>query len=603
MGKTNWRVSYRNWNLDKKLILMYTLMILLPMLVVTFLGFQRYNENMKDKVSEFSLELLNQLGKNLDNYLNEVERISLSFSMDAGVQQALLPETNDSPANRFNDKKLIDKALMNIVLVPFKDVIGTYLFKPSGEIFSRYSSNRQADYSQFQQERWYREALTADGKGIYLPTYALQSIDGREELAFTFLRSMINIPKNQSAGVFRIDLNLNSLSSIFSNVLGDTKQELYIVDQQGNIVYDRNRIKITEKFPLPLDKEFDSFIFRADGKETMVNYITTQVSGWKIANVIPVSELTHNIEILRNLLWTLTIVALILSIGLSVFLTRRLLLPLKKMKSLMNKVEDGDYTVQFKVQSSDEIGRLATSFNIMVKRINELVHNVFAIRILKREADFKVLQSKINPHFLYNTLESISMKAELDHNYEVADMISRLGRLFRMTINYNRELIRVSKEVEYIENYIQLQRIRFPEMSFILDIKQEVLSSLMLPWIIQPLVENALIHGLAPLNNEGWIRIEASKLNEDLYIRIIDNGVGIEEGKRRDIQSHLLTDANKEDDEIHIGLKNIYDRIRHYYGEGYGLTVQSEPGQGTTVEIRMKYMTDASTSIAYQDEY
>jgi two-component system, sensor histidine kinase YesM len=599
MKKLNLWKSFQNWNLDKKLILMYTLMIILPVLVITFLGFQRYSENMKEKAGEFSIELLNQLGKNLDNYLKELDRISLSFALDTGVKDALHSKQEYTPTEKYIDKILIDKALMNIVLVPYKDVMGTYLFKADGEIFSRYGSGQQIDYSHFLQDPWYKKVLEAEGRGIFLPTYSLKSKGSQEVHAFTFIRSVIDVVKNQSVGVFRMDINLNGLSEIFSNVLSGTQQELYLVDGEGIIIYAKDEKKIEQAFPVPLKMDHGGFFYWVNGKEMMINYVTTQVAGWKIANIIPVSELTNNIEILRNLLWTLTAVALLLSIGLSILVTTSLLRPLKKMKALMNKVEDGDYTVQFKTLSNDEIGKLANSFNIMVRKINELVHHIFVIRILKRDADFKVLQSQINPHFLYNTLESISMKAEVEHNYEVADMISRLGRLFRMTINYSRDLIVFAREMDYVENYVSIQKIRFPRMSFIIDIEPQVMNSFILPWLIQPLVENAIIHGLAQQTGEGWIKIEGVRIEDDIYIRISDNGVGLTESRKRDIQAHLLMDTiNEEKDEIHIGLKNIYDRIRFYFGEGYGLTLTSELNEGATIEIKAKFLEKGDGNLA-----
>jgi two-component system sensor histidine kinase YesM len=585
------RIRIGHWSLDKKLIAMYAAMILLPMLVVTFLGFQTYNSNMKKKASAFSLELLTQLGKNVDNYYHELERISTTFSMDAGVEEALMTE-KDSPSARYTEKKIIDQALMNIVLIPFQDVLGTYLIKPNGDIFSRYGSGQQVDYSGFAEETWYQEALQGGGKGVLLPTARTKSIEGREELAFSFLRSVIDVDKNQSAGVFRMDINLNGLKEIFENVRGGTDQELLIVDSQGRIIYDRDEGEITRSFPVALDEQSDSIVEQLDGRKVMVNYVTAPYSGWKIANVIPLKELTQSIEIIRNLLWTLSGVAVVLSIALSLFLTRRLLYPLKKMQLLMNKVENGDYSVQFKAQSNDEIGKLAGSFNHMVVKINELIRNVFMIRILKREADFKVLQSKINPHFLYNTLESISMKAEVDNNYEVADMISRLGRLFRMTINHDRETILLSKEMEYIEHYVKLQQIRFKGLIFVVEMAPEIMKSYILPWTIQPIVENAIVHGLAPLNHEGRIVIEGMSAGADILIRITDNGIGVDEKTVRDIQAHLLTDADQTEDEIHIGLKNISDRIRYYFGDRYGLTLSGKKGKGTTVEIRMLNMKE-----------
>jgi len=591
------RISRVNWSLDKKLIAMYAAMILLPVIVVTVLGFQTYSANMKNNASAFSLELLTQLGKNVDHYYRELDRVAISFSTDSGVSSALRSEMRSS-AERFADKTLVDKALMNLVLVPTKDVIGAYLITANGDLYSRFGSGQQVDYGGYRNEAWYDGALRGEGKALLLSTSRLTSVEGREELAFSFVRSLIDVDRNQSLGVFRMDVDLNGLRVIFDDVRGGTGQELLIVDSAGRIVYDRDETQIARTFPVKLERESGSLVERIGGREAMVNYVTAPRTGWKIASVIPVGELTRGIEIIRNLLWALAGVAAFLSIGLILFLTRRLLQPLKKMQSLMRKVEDGDYSVRFKASSNDEIGNLAGSFNHMVSQINELVRRVFAIRILKREADFKLLQSKINPHFLYNTLESISMKAEVDENYEVADMISRLGRLFRMTISHEKETIALAKEMEYVEHYVQLQKIRFRKLEFEVGIDPALSASHILPWTLQPLVENAIVHGLSPLNHEGKISIEGIRDGDDIVIRIADNGVGLDERKARDIQAELLTDADKKTDDIHMGLKNISDRIRFYFGEGYGLTLTGKPGVGTTVTLRMKNLTEEGERLA-----
>ncbi|MFD0693164.1 sensor histidine kinase [Paenibacillus sp. GCM10027628] len=591
--------AFRDWSMVKKLNALYTLMILLPVVVVTLLGFQRYNENLKKKVGDFDLQLLAQIGRNVDNYLKELDRISLSIYLEDDLPEISSRKNDLGSVSEFQEKVSIDKAMKILMRASLKDIMGAYLFK-DGRIFSQYGSGPNVDYSSFTRDPWFEHVLAADGKGLLMPTHSIRNGSESGPFVFSYARSLIDVSNHQSFGVLLIDVSIEGLADILQQVEHGQKGQLFITDSEGQIIYHPIKDRITKSFPLSLPNQQDSFITKVNGQTMMVNYVTSSFSGWKIVGLVPIRELTEDSTILLNLLWTLAGVTLLISISISAVLTSNMMKPLKKIRALMRRVEEGDYKVQYRSPANDEIGQVGHSFNIMVQKINELVYNELTMNILKKEADFKALQSQINPHFLYNTLESINMKAEVNGDYEVADMISLLGRLFRMSVNRSSELITFAKEMEFIQVYINLQKLRYPKMSAHIEMSEELLDSRTLPWIIQPLVENAFIHGLAPKKGIGFIRIEGVRDGQHVRIRVTDNGVGIEPEKLQRIHSKVLKESAVETS--HIGLRNVHERIRIYFGDACGLMLSSAPGAGTVAELIVQYVDNGSDHHANTDD-
>ncbi|WP_256759308.1 sensor histidine kinase [Cohnella sp. WQ 127256] len=583
-------VPFRNWNLNSKLISVYSLTIFIPVIIVTLLGFNRYNDNLKVKVGEYGLNLTDQVSKNLDTYIQQIDRLSLTFYLDVWENLSLNPDRSN-PKDLFMEKVSIDRALRSImVVIPFSDVLGAYWINDGEVLYSQYGNGEWIDHSDFEKQDWYRDSLAKDGKGVLVSPYPLQNDSG--QYIFSYARSIVNVKNRQSYGVLLFDISMDGLRDLVGNMKSKSAGTMIILDDKDKVVYHPDDSLRRSHFPLKATQPYGYYTDDIDGKETMIHYVRSSVTGWTVVNAIEVNQLSDELSILRNLLFSYTGVMLLVSTILFALLSFTIIKPLKEMKRLMRRVEVGDYEVQFQVRSSDEVNRLGHSFNVMVFQIRELVNKVLKMKIYQQQAEVQVLRSQINPHFLYNTLESIHMKAEINSDYEVADMVASLGKLFRLSLRQTAERIPLFKELEYVNVFMGLQTVRFPKMEYIVDVAPELMRMEILPWIVQPLVENAIIHGLTPMKGEGWIRVSAKRIEEDIIIEVADSGIGLSESRMTWLISTLKAQESDETGD-HIGVNNVHRRIQHYYGQGYGLRIENRPDGGTNAEIRLRTMKGA----------
>jgi two-component system sensor histidine kinase YesM len=247
----------------------------------------------------------------------------------------------------------------------------------------------------------------------------------------------------------------------------------------------------------------------------------------------------------------------------------------------------GDLDTRLAVESEDEVGQLAHSFNTMLDEIRRLVDDVLRAQIHEREAELKALQNQINPHFLYNTLESINMLALSHGDRDISRMVTSLGRLLRLSISSSDVLIALRDELDYVNNYLTVQRMRYGErITMIVDIDDSLLDHTLPKLALQPVVENALYHGLEPHRGPGCVTIRGRRLDQDiLELAVEDNGVGMDALTLAEVQRSLQTDVQRGGRSI--GLANVHERLKLYCGPEYGLSVTSEPGKGTLVSFRI----------------
>jgi len=589
-------VPFKDWSLDKKLVFVYALMIIIPVIVVTFLGFQRYHDNLSGRVSEFSLNLTDQIVRNLDNYVHQIDRLSMTFYLD-GVDG--LRGSRD-PMNLYTEKISIDRALRNMMLIiPFEDIKGIYWIRGGEVQYSQYGSSAMVDHSDFMAAGWYDRVLGADGRGVILPPYRPEGAGEDDPYIFSYARSIVNVANRVPYGVLLIDLSTSYLMELLQETKIPTSATVFIVDSSNRIIYHPDQRLIGERFGARLGPSYGKLTADLDG-QTMVQYVRSQATGWTVVSTVPLRQLSEELNILRNLLWVFSGTVLLLAVLLSSGLTMNIIRPLKAMKRMMNRVELGDYTVRYPVQSQDEVGQLGRSFNHMVVQIDELVSRVLTMRIYQQQAEYKVLRSQINPHFLYNTLESINMKAELNGDYEVADMVSLLGKLFRLSLQESSDQIPLSRELEYVRVYMKLQQIRFPGLGFEVELAPELLDTPTLPWIVQPVVENAIVHGIAPARGKGEIRIRGWRQDDDLILQIEDDGAGVTADRLAEVNASLRQ-PRREDDGQHIGLYNVHRRIANRDGEGYGVSMDRHTQGWTIVTLRMRIGGEEAQDAASND--
>ncbi len=271
--------------------------------------------------------------------------------------------------------------------------------------------------------------------------------------------------------------------------------------------------------------------------------------------------------------------------------------PLRKLIELMKEVQNGNLDVRFHVKYNDEVGMLGRHFNEMLNRIKQLIRDVYQVELKKKEIELDALQSQINPHFIYNSLESIRMNAEINDDDETADMIFLLSKLLRYSINRGNERVTLHEEIDHLDHYVKFLNFRFHH-SIVLQVQplDKICKMEVIKLLFQPIVENAILHGVGSREEPLLISITYEMFEEKVVFSIKDNGSGMQPEKVEELQQKIsrgvMLSHHQQPDEHRksgLGLRNVNERIKIYYGTEYGLSIQSEVGKGTEVFLSLPY--------------
>ena len=382
-----------------------------------------------------------------------------------------------------------------------------------------------------------------------------------------------------------LDLSFSGLSSYISNVSIGQRGYCFLMDADGNIVYHPQQQLLYAGL-----KSEDTAALAAleDGAwaDDTVIYSLNSVgdSGWRVVGVSYVDELVNrNVNEMIRLSFWLAAVVLCVALLTSLLLSKLLGRPLRGLAAAMESFEsDADHFTYRPVGGTREVQELSASFEHMVLRIQQLMSTVREEEINLRKTELKALQAQINPHFLYNTLDSIDWMCEQGRNADAVKMVHALARLFRISISRGHELIPIAKEIEHAESYLQIQMYRYKnQFTYAFDVDPDCLGYYCNKITLQPIIENAITHGLDLMVEEGRIDVQARFDGEDIVFSVRDNGVGMSPEQIEAIMQSEQTDRTG------IGIRNVNDRLRIYFGKNYGLRITSEPDVGTCVEIRM----------------
>lgn len=301
---------------------------------------------------------------------------------------------------------------------------------------------------------------------------------------------------------------------------------------------------------------------------------------WKLVNIVPVKDLTKDSMTIQEV----TVVAMVASVFFCtlvvLFFTMKVLHPLKQLGESMKRLENENFNTELPERGNDEVTLVCRNFNKMSRKLNELINEVYAYQIKQKEAELKVLHEQINPHFLYNTLNTIYWMCKMERASETALLVDSLSKLFRLSLNSGKSITTVEKEMEYLRYYIVIQKKRYEEMiRFEMEVSEDVLQCQTVKLTLQPLVENAIYHGIEKKGTRGRIVIRAYRSGDCMYFQVSDDGAGADV-ERLNALLYETGEANQG-----FALRNVHERIRLYYGEPYGLSFESSPGEGTTVTV------------------
>ena len=392
-------------------------------------------------------------------------------------------------------------------------------------------------------------------------------------------------------GILLIDIRYSSIQQILENITLGNQGYLYLISSGGQLIYHPKMQLIetgqaAENIAAAIGYRDGSYREKYAGEMRDISVKSVGYTGWKLLSVTPEKGLP--LSNLKMRLFVVFVVAsfLLVLVLINAFISSRITNPIQQLEKMVNAIEAGELDQEVDIGGSYEIQHLGRSIGDMAHRIKELMEDIVAEHESKRKSEFDTLQSQINPHFLYNTLDIIVWMIENEQKQEAVKVVTALARFFRISLSKGKSIIPVKDELEHVRNYLMIQQRRFKnKFTYEIEADKEVLNLASLKLMLQPLVENAIYHGMEFMDGDGEIHVKAWKEEEDLWLEIQDNGLGMTQERVKNILSEKTHVSSKRGSGI--GVKNVNERIRLYFGDDYGLVIESEPDEGTIIKIHL----------------
>lgn len=566
-----------------ELMLYFLLLILILLATVGGLQYSWTKRTTEKMVSDSTLETLKQIDKNMHSMLGYVQDISLFIIANNDARTFLkLKERSDIIMTRLyeNFSNLTGAAFIASINIYGDNGLKLETEGPSRDLSGGIIAG-------------YERRIPKSGYYMLTPTYRRNYQAVGEQYVISFYRQINDINDlTRRLGTLRIDINENTINLLYRNIhLGQTGY-VFVVNKEGFVVSHSQKEKISrslrnESYFKPVFDGKEGYYRRSiGGRDMLITYYTSADQDLIYVEVIPFAELLKDTMFIGRLSLTVILIASLVALVMSYLIASKVTDPIKKLTGLMQRVERGDLDVVIDIERKDEIGALAASFNSMIGRLKRLIDEVYKTRLKRKEAELKALQAQIDPHFLYNTLDTIYWTSRQENASKSGELVEALAKLFRLSLNKGNEITTIEKEVEHLGSYLFIQKMRYdeePQIEIAIDPQLYPYHTIKL--ILQPLVENALYHGIAEIDGPGKIRVTGAEVSGEIVFEVSDNGVGMTDAKIREIFQESAGDQGG------YGLKNVDERIRLYFGERYGIEIDSAPGRGTRVRVRIpKYI-------------
>ena len=550
-----------------------------------FIGLSLYTR-MSGQVSETVMEenqiLIDQVNRSVENYLKTVMKLSDSLYYSI-IKNADL--SDPSVGERFN---LLYENNMDQT-----DSIA--LFSADGELLESVPALRVRNNLDVTREAWFSYTLDrTENQHFFLPQVQQIFESSSDQYRWVIpMTRVVEITKGTDTvqGILLIHLNYTGLKLLLDGVTLGNEGYIYLIDGNGEIIYHPRAQLIDSGLEHENNRavsEYRDGIYQEtfQGEERVITVKSVGYTGWKLIGVAP--RQTVSLNSLKTQLLVVFVAAFILFLMSLVnsYISSRITTPIRKLELSVNEIEKGNLNAKVDAEGSYEIRHLGQSVQNMAKQIQVLMADIVSEHEKKRKQEFDTLQSQINPHFLYNTLDIIVWMIENEKPDQAVKAVTALARFFRISLSRGKSIITVKDELEHVRNYLMIQHMRFKNrFSYTIEAEDEVLELASLKLMLQPLVENAIYHGMEFMDGDGEIFISAWKEGEDLYLKVSDNGLGMTEEQVARLFSDMPHTGSSRGSGI--GVKNVNERIRLYFGSEYGLSSESEPDEGTVVTIHL----------------
>lgn len=559
----------------------FTVTAIIAIALISLIIFQRFTNSLNATIIEENSGIVGQLGESVDSYLRNVMKVSDS------IYYNVIKNTDIS-----NDD--IKKG-MNLIYVNNDNMIDDIaLISGKGELIESMPALRLKDNSNVLEKDFFKKSM-AESEYINFSMPHIRDLFDRNENSYSWVISLSRAVEVTDEGkatqaLLLINLNYRYFEEIFSNVNLGNGGYVYLTNDRGDIIWHPKQNEIysgrfneDNKYAATLKDGITVENLR--GKNITLNVRTIGYTGWKLVGVTPSAALGIDGIKFRFFVLFVADLFLFLLAMINAFISDKISNPIKRLDGSVREIESGNLDVEILPSGSYEVEHLGKSIKNMLGRIKVLMSDLVAEHNAKRKSEFDTLQSQINPHFLYNTLDIIVWMIENENSDKAVNIVTALAKFFRISLSKGKNIITVKDEVEHVRNYLMIQNMRFKNrFEYSIDVDEKVLSYSSLKLMLQPLVENAIYHGMEFMDGDGEIDVKVFKEDNSLYFTITDNGLGMSEDMVETLLSKDFVPSKKGSG---IGVKNVNERIKLYFGSEYGLKVESEPDEGTKITIHL----------------
>ena len=575
-----------NVSLRTRMLLSNIVVALIPFLMFSIVSGSIFLDHAQKTAEEHSVQLIHQVSNSMDVYVETIEKMVNYIQLELQDTPFFTMETEG--ASGWESETDYIRSVLENVANSHREVAGIFIATKEDLYVSTGMSRISRD--PFQNERWYREALENPEEiqlisvvtGRNIVTNRSYSIDD----VFSLAKAVQDPETGEVLGVILLDIRHDIIQSSINGVTIGEKGFVFVMDQEDNIVYTPVNGIVYRVNPKWV-KAMEPMSVQIQGGSYQIRSELSPYTGWRTVGVFSMDEVMSSVNTIVYILFTCVIISLVLVVIVSFKFSRTLTNPIFKLKRLMKQAESGDLTVRFNFEHNDEIGELGQSFNHMIARIDQLIQMVYVEQENKRTAEMKSLQEQIKPHFLYNTLDTISWMARDYDAEDIVRLVDALTNMFRIGLSHGKDIITVKEEITHVSNYLYIQKIRYKDkLNYVIHVDESLYAIEVPKLILQPLVENAIYHGVKAKRGGGTITITGVPEGENLVFTVQDNGAGMPQEKVEEL-NRRMSERSVLDEQKSFGLFYIRERIQLCYGTGYGVHVESALGEGTRVTITL----------------
>ncbi|MCT4543401.1 MAG: sensor histidine kinase [Vallitalea sp.] len=554
-----------------KLMIAFSIVVIISLLIQVGISYFFLYDVVEKKTTENYKQTIIQANRRIDESLYSYEKITRNIIANNIIQDCLRNIMNDE----FSDANLKIKQELAKITISDENINSIHIVPKDYKTISYIFMSNYADYDANKKLPWFNKVKNSTGEVIWGKTMPINKvmIGNIETYVFSAIRKINDINTGKELGIVIVNIDAKHLKNIIDEIELGENGDIYLIDNENTIVYFKNQDLIGEKLDIDYDKD-----------NIVVSDISLK-SNWKLIGIVPKNSYRKEIEQFNRIFLCFSIIAILTIIIFSVIISKSIESPINNLIDAMKQVQKGNLNVNIIKKQKNEIGILANHFEEMIDELKYFIDKVYKQEIINREAEIKALHAQLNPHFLYNTLDTIYWMLIIKEEEEIGDLVVALANILRYSISRGEEFVTIKEDIEQLRNYLYIQKTRFEDKLIVdIDISNCIDDYTIPKLLLQPLVENSINHGFKKMKINGKIHIKGYIDNNEIIFEVIDNGIGMSHEKIKNIFNGKLKVDNKH---TGLGLKAVDERIKIIYGCQYGLNISSVPNEYTHVKVTL----------------